>query len=81
MKKININLIVDGKNKKSFLVYLSKHPQERMFQALRNWSGYNFILGSSHSAGEVVFDEKGAKKYGRFNKKKFKIEETFYLSS
>ena len=29
-----------------FLEYVKKHPEERFWQALRNWSGYAFIYGS-----------------------------------
>lgn len=28
----------------SFIDYCRKHPEERFWQALRNWSGYSFIL-------------------------------------
>lgn len=30
----------------SFIRYCVNHPQERFWQALRNWSDYNFILAS-----------------------------------
>jgi hypothetical protein len=33
----------------SFVDYCLEHPEERFWQALRNWSGSNFILASSHS--------------------------------
>jgi hypothetical protein len=29
----------------SFVEYCKAHPQERFWQALRNWSGYSFVLG------------------------------------
>lgn len=29
-----------------FAAYVTKHPDQRFFQAIRNFSGYNFILGS-----------------------------------
>jgi len=32
---------------KSFIDYCYNHPTERFWQALRNWSGYNFIFGSN----------------------------------
>jgi hypothetical protein len=35
-----------NKTLKSFVDYCEKHPQERFYQALRNWSGFNFIYGS-----------------------------------
>lgn len=27
-----------------FVKYCEEHPQERFWQALRNWSGYGFVL-------------------------------------
>lgn len=30
----------------SFVTYCNEHPKERFWQALRNWSEYNFIYGS-----------------------------------
>lgn len=29
----------------SFTVYCRNHPEQRFWQALRNWSGYRFIYG------------------------------------
>lgn len=34
---------------KSFTEYCKKNPDLRFWQALRNWSGYNFIYGSKKS--------------------------------
>lgn len=31
---------------KSFTKYCLEHPEERFWQALRNWSRYNFVLVS-----------------------------------
>ena len=31
----------------SFVKYCEEHPHERFWQALRNWSGYPFILAST----------------------------------
>jgi len=31
----------------SFMIYCAEHPEERFWQALRNWSKYNFILGAN----------------------------------
>ena len=36
----------------SFLMYCVQHPEERFWQALRNWSGYGFIYGSNEPNGE-----------------------------
>jgi hypothetical protein len=38
-----------NKTLKSFIDYCLAHPQERFWQALRNWSGYNFILRTNTS--------------------------------
>jgi hypothetical protein len=38
------------KNKKtlnSFIVYCELHPEERFWQALRNWAGFSFIYDSN----------------------------------
>ena len=34
-----------GNEPKSFTQYCEEHPGERFWQALRNWSKYDFILG------------------------------------
>ena len=36
------------KTLKSFVDYCLKHKDERFWQALRNWSSYNFIYGSNY---------------------------------
>ena len=33
----------DENIKKAFIQYLEEHPQERLFQSIRNFSGYPFI--------------------------------------
>jgi len=30
----------------SFVIYCLLHPEQRFWQALRNWSGFHFIYGS-----------------------------------
>lgn len=40
-----------NKNEKvlnSFIDYCINHPDQRFWQALRNWSGYYFIYAASH---------------------------------
>lgn len=32
----------------SFISYFLDHPEELFWQALRNWSGYNFVLVANH---------------------------------
>lgn len=29
---------------KDFIQYCKKHPEQRFWQALTNWSGYNYVL-------------------------------------
>jgi len=36
---------------KDFIKYCERHPEYRFWQALRNWSGFNFILGSILPSG------------------------------
>lgn len=38
---------------KSFVEYCQSHPQERFWQALRNWSEANFILTSKVAPHEM----------------------------
>jgi len=42
----------------SFISYCAKHPDERFWQALRNWSGWSYIYVSNGSGpgGEDVID-------------------------
>jgi hypothetical protein len=41
MNSKNLSLLTQFTN------YCAEHPQERFWQALRNWSGYAFILGAN----------------------------------
>lgn len=36
--------IRDAKTKQAFIKHLRDHPEERFWQAIRNFSGYDFIL-------------------------------------
>ena len=41
----------DNKNKEladDFHAYCMAHPEQRFWQALRNWSDYNFVLVADH---------------------------------
>ena len=40
----------------SFVTYCRNHPSERFWQALRNWSRWNFILGSNTWDGAATID-------------------------
>lgn len=42
----------------NFVTYCANHPEERFWQALRNWSGHNFILASSAKDWEEIADKK-----------------------
>lgn len=35
----------------SFVEYCNNHPDERFWQALRNWSGFPFIMATNWKAG------------------------------
>ena len=37
-----------------FVAYCQAHPSERFWQALRNWSGHNFILVSTGLHDDMV---------------------------
>lgn len=40
-------MIRDEKAKQSLIEYINDHPRERLWQAIRNWSGYNFIFAGN----------------------------------
>ena len=49
MKAVKQKKVTSSKNKKllaSFNKHCQDHPEQRFWQALRNWSGYHFIFGS-----------------------------------
>ena len=46
-----------NKTLKSFVDYCTKHPQERFYQALANWSGYNFIYGSMVEGYDAMLED------------------------
>jgi hypothetical protein len=39
-----------------FTTYCREHPQERFWQALRNWCGHNFLLVSGTKAADDLQD-------------------------
>ncbi len=42
----------------SFTKYCIEHPEERFWQALRNWSEYSFVIGRKiHKLDTDVYDE------------------------
>lgn len=52
--------------KMKFMAYLSAHPEERFWQSVRNFSDYDFILGSNHP--NPVENPEWAKTEDTFNK-------------
>lgn len=50
----------------SFVSYCVKHPNERFWQALRNWSGFKFIYANNdtriNDAGQDTFYFEGKDK-------------------
>lgn len=50
-KNKNIKLLL------SFSDYCDDHPGERFWQALRNWSHYNFIYGSIEPTEETHLED------------------------
>lgn len=36
-----------------FCQYCSEHPDERFWQALRNWSGYSYVCVSEHFPSDI----------------------------
>jgi len=42
-----------NKTLKSFVDYSEKNPSLRFWQALRNWSGFNFIYGSRDDSYKI----------------------------
>jgi hypothetical protein len=54
-----------------FVAYCAAHADERFWQALRNWSGDNFIYASEHQAQEFENPEDSMTVYEH-------LEETFY---
>lgn len=62
----------DKRLKISFINYLIKNPEERFWQALRNWAKVKFVLTSTHF-DPFMFNQKFMKN------KKVEITNTFYL--
>ena len=52
----------ESKNKKildSFVAFCKQYPEQRFWQALRNWSKYDFIYGAKYSeeVDDVVLED------------------------
>lgn len=46
----------------SFYHYCSENPEQRFWQALRNWSSYAFIYGSSTDSADIELEDTFYKK-------------------
>jgi hypothetical protein len=42
-----------NKTLQSFIDYADAHPEQRFWQVLRNWSGFNFIYGSMDDSYKI----------------------------
>ena len=61
-----------------FLQYCLDHPEERFWQALRNWSGYFFIF-AWHPKTPITLNDDGSNDADRLEDlKKQGLEDTFY---
>lgn len=45
--------IRSGKTLLSFVSYCAQHPDERFWQAIRNWSGYDFVVTTDTPPYEI----------------------------
>ena len=59
----DVNLLMqnDGQTLESFLDYCEKNPAERFWQALRNWSGQDFVFFGNVSNRRKAPDQKPVK--------------------
>lgn len=48
-------MIRSEKTKQAFIDYLEEHPDERFWQAVRNFSGYPFILASEQPPADLPY--------------------------
>lgn len=54
----------------SFIKYCEKNPDLRFWQALRNWSKYEFILGATKNNKKIKSDN---------IQEMYDLEDTFYI--
>ncbi len=47
---------------RDFVEYCANHPDQRFWQALRNWSGYNYIIARNEMRDEDTFYWEGKDK-------------------
>jgi hypothetical protein len=41
-----MDMVRSAETRQAFIKYLEDHPEERFWQAVRNFSGYTFVLAS-----------------------------------
>lgn len=63
----------DNSTLDSFLEYCKAHPRERFWQALRNWSGNDYVLIGNLSA------KLGRRDYAVVDGVRMYVQDTFYL--
>ena len=62
-----------------FINYCFNHPEDRFWQALRNWSGYHFILAWRPNKPITLHEDGGNDVEGLAEmSEKFGVEDTFY---
>jgi hypothetical protein len=68
----------NGQKLVEFIKYCMEHPEQRFWQALRNWSGYYFVFGWRPKT-PIMFNNDGsniAEGLDEFRQKG--LEDTFY---
>ena len=64
------------KTKQGFIKYMEEHPSERFWQAVRNYSGYAFIIASD--ALPTRPDQDDTFYWEELHKPELKVEEQTY---
>jgi phage terminase large subunit GpA-like protein len=62
-------MVIKSKNQKvlnNFIKYCQENPDQRFYQALRNWCGYSFVLRTNTNSWAL-------------DKHKLQIEDTYYI--
>jgi hypothetical protein len=68
----------NGEKLLDFIRYCLEHPEERFWQALRNWSGYYFIFAWRPKTPIALHDDGGNSADGLEQLKVKGLEDTFY---
>lgn len=70
--------IKSKENLVDFITYCLEHPEERFWQALRNWSGYYYIFGWRPRKPVTLKDDGANYVEGVEDLEKAGLEDTFY---